>query len=371
MSSSGAGRDFARRGRLAVAGSPRSLGLATQPDLAARMKTAQRGLRARLERRSALVDVLRATHSSLDPQKVSEFLVNWAPEWIPVPGWAVVSADPGRELTLLAERGLLASLVSPAHDIAAWVVRYGTEFWSGDLERDRRVGASGAVSAIGFPLSSRGRNIGALVGLDPNPSADPSMSPAVLAGWRALLEPAAIALENALRVQRAEALSVTDDLTRLYNSRFLNQSLRRETKRATRSGKPLSLLFIDLDGFKSVNDTHGHLHGSRALVEAAALIRGSARETDVVARFGGDEFAVVLPETTGEGAWAVAERIRARIAEHQFLSGEGLDVRLTVSIGVACLPDVARTAEELLQVADRAMYQIKGAGKNGTQLAAD
>ena len=93
-----------------------------------------------------------------------------------------------------------------------------------------------------------------------------------------LLEPAAVALDNAMQLKRAEALSVTDDLTRLYNSRYMNQVLRRETKRASRSGRPLSLLFIDLDGFKSINDTHGHLFGSRALVEAATVIRGSARK---------------------------------------------------------------------------------------------
>ena len=105
-------------------------------------------------------------------------------------------------------------------------------------------------------------------------------------------------------IERAEALSVTDDLTRLYNSRYLNQSLRRETKRAVRTGNTLSLLFIDLDGFKAVNDTYGHLCGSRALVEAAAVIRSCARETDVVARFGGDEFAVILPETGARGRHA-------------------------------------------------------------------
>jgi len=126
---------------------------------------------------------------------------------------------------------------------------------------------------------------------------------------------------------------------------------------------------MDLDGFKSINDRHGHLCGSRALVEAAAVIKASARETDVVARFGGDEFAVVLPDTGGEGAYAVGERVRERIAEHHFLEGEGLTIRLTVSVGVSTLPDVASSAEELVQAADAAMYQVKDRGKNGIQAA--
>jgi diguanylate cyclase (GGDEF)-like protein len=192
----------------------------------------------------------------------------------------------------------------------------------------------------------------------------------MLRAVRLLLEPAATALDNALLLKRAEALSVTDDLTKLYNSRYLNMVLRRETKRASRSGRPLSLLFIDLDGFKGVNDAHGHLAGSRALVEAAAVIRLSARETDVVARFGGDEFSVVLPDTGGDGAFAVGERIRERIAEHRFLAGDGLDIHLTASVGVATLPDVAASADELVQAADKAMYQVKDSGKNSIQAAA-
>jgi diguanylate cyclase (GGDEF)-like protein len=195
------------------------------------------------------------------------------------------------------------------------------------------------------------------------------MAPNNLRAVRLLLEPAAVALDNALILERAEALSVTDDLTHLYNSRYLDMVLRKETKRASRSGRPLSLLFIDLDGFKTINDTHGHLFGSRALVEAAAVIRGSARETDVVARFGGDEFALVLPDTGGEGAYAVGERIRERLAAHVFLLGDGLHIHLTGSVGVATLPDVAASAEELIQAADKAMYQVKDRGKNGIQSA--
>src|SRR5205814_1765775 len=204
--------------------------------------------------------------------------------------------------------------------------------------------AVGAV--IAFPLSSRGRRVGALIGLDRAASArEPRMAASNLRAVRVLLEPAAVALDNALQLKRAEELSVTDDLTHLYNSRYLDQVLRRETKRASRSGRPLSLLFIDLDGFKSINDTHGHLAGSRALVEAAAVIRGSARETDVVSRFGGDEFALILPDTGSEGAYAVGARIRERLAAHEFLADDDLNIRLSCSVGVATLPDVAASAE--------------------------
>jgi diguanylate cyclase (GGDEF)-like protein len=254
--------------------------------------------------------------------------------------------------------------------IAKWVMSRGQEFAAPDLKRDSRLADPTVGAVLAFPLSCRGRRVGALIALDRAPSArEPRLSPTMLRAVRILLEPASVALDNALLLKRAEALSVTDDLTHLYNSRYLNLVLRRETKRASRSGRPLSLLFIDLDGFKGVNDTHGHLFGSRALVEAAAVIRQSARETDVVSRFGGDEFALVLPDTGGEGAFAVGERIRERIAAHKFLAADGLDIHLTGSVGVATLPDVAASAEELVQAADKAMYQVKESGKNGIQAA--
>ena len=106
-------------------------------------------------------------------------------------------------------------------------------------------------------------------------------------------------------------------------------------------------------------------------MEAAVVIRGCARETDVVARFGGDEFAVILPDTGRDGAIMVAERIRDRIAAHSFLTSDQLNVHLTASVGIATLPDVASSADELVQAADRAMYKVKVSGKNGIHLAAD
>jgi diguanylate cyclase (GGDEF)-like protein len=344
----------------------------SRADLAARLKQKLRTLRIRIEKRETLIETVRGANATLDPPKVAAWIVGQISQWIPAPCWALVAHDLEGQLAILADDGLTPNVGPSVWGSAAWVLKHGRELLSADLSKDNRVSGQVAGSAVAFALVSRGKTVGALVGLDPMPSASmPALTAAMLNSLRTLLEPQAIALENALTVQRAESLSVTDDLTRLYNSRYLNQVLRRETKRASRSGRPLSLLFIDLDGFKQVNDTYGHLSGSKALVEAAGLIRGCARETDVVARFGGDEFSVILPDTGREGAVSVAMRVRERVAEHSFLKTDGLTVRLTASVGLATLPDVAGSAEELVRAADKAMYRVKDAGKNGIHVATD
>jgi two-component system cell cycle response regulator len=338
-------------------------------DLSTRLRVFQRAIRSRVERRDALIEVVRLVNTTLDPERLASLIAERAATWVPAPCWAIVTVDVSGQLTVLGERGLAPEMGPAIHAVATWVMEHG-EFASPDLRADPQVTDPSVGAVLAFPLTSRGRRIGALIALDRLKSARaPRLAPSMLRAVRVLLEPAATAIDNALLLKRAEALSVTDDLTRLYNSRYLNLVLRKETKRASRSGRPLSLVFLDLDGFKSINDAHGHLLGSRALVEAAAILRASARETDVVARFGGDEFVIVLPDTPAEGAFAVGERVRARIAAHRFLAGDGLDLHLTVSVGVATLPNVAGSPDELLHAADLAMYRVKQIGKNGIQAA--
>ena len=338
-------------------------------DLASRLRPLQSALRSRLSRADVLTDVIRDVNASLDPERVADAIVGRAAEWLPAPAWIVYAID-ASGVRSFAARGVTPTLEPAAVAVGQWVLKRGEVCMAMNLAEDSRFSGAPPAAAIALPLQCRGKTVGALVGLDRNPaSREPRLVAATQAAVLQALEPGAIALDNALRVARAEALSVTDDLTQLYNSRYLSQVLRRETKRASRSGRPLSLLFIDLDGFKSINDTHGHLYGSRALVEAAGLIRQSARETDVVARFGGDEFALILPDTGSEGAAAVGERIRDRVNAHAFLQGDGLNIHLTVSVGVATLPDVAASTEGLIQAADEAMYHVKEHGKNGIYIA--
>ena len=339
-------------------------------DFAGRLNASQRLLRGRIDRRDTLVEIIRAVNATLEPLEIGELILERASIWMPAAGWAVVSADPTGQLSVLAARGVNDADEPDVRAVAKWVMNRGEEFGSENLCSESRVRGQALGAVLALPLSGRERRVGALVAFDRAAASQrPKLAPRVLQSVSLLLEPAAMALDSALLLKRAEELSVTDDLTQLYNSRYLNLVLRRETKRASRSGRPLSLLFIDLDGFKGVNDTHGHLYGSRALVEAAGLIRGSARETDVVSRFGGDEFAIVLPDTGGEGAYAVGERVRDRVAAHSFLADDGLTIHLTASVGVATLPDVAASADELVAAADKAMYAVKDSGKNGIQAA--
>ncbi len=180
-----------------------------------------------------------------------------------------------------------------------------------------------------------------------------------LADLRYLCEQVTLGFANACRYQDAQELMYTDDLTGLYNHRYMQLSLSREIRRSQRYGLRFSLLFLDLDRFKEINDSYGHLAGSAALQEVGHLLAGCVRDVDTLFRFGGDEFAAILVETDDRTARIVAERIRQVIETHTFLHEQGTPSHLTVTSGFSTFPTDATEKKELLDLADRAMYAGK------------
>jgi len=180
---------------------------------------------------------------------------------------------------------------------------------------------------------------------------------------------AALALENRRLARDLQKLAVTDDLTQVFNYRYLKSSLRRELKRAARFRQNLSVVMIDVDNLKSYNDVNGHLRGSFLLKDLAGLCMAQVRSFDVLAKYGGDEFTIILPQTDRAGAMVVAERVRSAVATHAFaLAPAG---RITVSLGVAMFPEDGQDSVTLLQVADRALYRAKRAGRNRVESSED
>jgi len=184
-----------------------------------------------------------------------------------------------------------------------------------------------------------------------------------------IAEHAALAFDNARQYSEAKGLAFLDSLTNLYNSKYLDAALDKELKRADRLLMPLTVLFVDIDNFKQVNDRNDHLAGSKVLVDVSRVILKAVREVDTVIRYGGDEFVVVLVDADYDVSLRVAERIRSSIEGTPFLEEDGLHIRITVSIGVATYPIHTRNKKELLQMADKAMYKAKDMSRNTSYVA--
>jgi diguanylate cyclase (GGDEF)-like protein len=227
---------------------------------------------------------------------------------------------------------------------------------------DMRLLEEGIRSYVLLPLNSRGRSIGVLaLGSEQSNGYDES----TLARMQPLADSVALAFENVRLFQKTRELSISDEVTPLYNFRYFHQILDRELKLVDRYRSVLSLIFLDLDRFKPINDQYGHLRGSRTLREVGFLIRAAVRETDYPARYGGDEFVVILPQTDLAAASILAEKLRRLIEGHTFLQEEGINARLGVSLGIATYPADASTKESLIRLADKRMYEDKGGRKTG------
>jgi diguanylate cyclase (GGDEF)-like protein len=216
----------------------------------------------------------------------------------------------------------------------------------------------GFASLVMLPLVAKGRSIG-LVEL--YAVTEVRLDGTALELVKMMANEAAMALDNATLYERARQLADRDPLTDFFNHRYFHQRLGEELLRAGRSRAPVSLLMLDLDEFKLVNDTFGHLFGDRVLHWTADLVRSTLRASDVPARYGGDEFAVILPDTDPAGARLVAARIERAFAEHAYQSEGGHPVPVGVSVGAATYPAQATSATDLIAAADADLYATKRA----------
>jgi len=340
--------------------------------------------RVGVERLRAAFEVVAALHFAADQRGAAQAALAGFSALFPADRWTIYlvgDAGPFGEAPFepLAVRGLTESeralpeedwrraLMGDALSLAGTESKAAREAAAAAETVRKREGERRAVAA---PLVSGERVVGVLEAVREGARAR-SFSAGDAALLSALALPLAAALSNSARVAEAERLSQTDDLTRLHNARYLRQYLVGELKRARRYGSHVTAFFLDLDDFKQVNDRHGHLVGSHVLMEMAGVILASVRDTDVVARYGGDEFVVVLPETGMEMGLRVAERVRERISAHTFSGGRNLRLGLTASFGVAAFPDHAQSPQQLIARADTAMYEAKAARKNCVRHAAE
>jgi diguanylate cyclase (GGDEF)-like protein len=251
-------------------------------------------------------------------------------------------------------------------DFTRALLRNGLPVISPDLADDGRVSAEDgcpgieAGPALFVPLWQREQATGYLAFYrrrgQPRFASEEIRSALLLGAWTGM------AIENLRLSESLEKLAVTDDLTQVYNYRFLKTALRREIKRAGRFGQQLALVMIDVDNLKGYNDRFGHLRGSYLLKEIASLVSEQVRSFDLLAKYGGDEFTMILPQTDREGAMVVAERVRSAVASHSFPNA--VDGAITISLGVATFPEDADDANSLIQAADRALYLAKQRGRN-------
>jgi diguanylate cyclase (GGDEF) domain len=226
------------------------------------------------------------------------------------------------------------------------------------FESARLVGAIEVPGSLEIPLTYRNSIIGVLVVEDDTPNRDWEDEEMLMV--RTVSDQLAVAISHARLFRHVQTQAMTDALTSLYNHRYFQERLDREIKMADRNNESLSLILLDLDHLKRINDTHGHRAGDAALCHVACILQTTVRDIDICARYGGEEFVIILPQCEREAAFQVAERVREAIA----LKPATKVGAVTASIGLATYPNPARTKEELIEMADRAMYMAKDAGRN-------
>ena len=320
-------------------------------------------------------DVARALTSSLDLDSILGAIMQQMEQFFEPESWSLLIVDDEHQNLYYAVAAGKSSgdrnlRVDMGEGIAGWVAQHGEPVIVSEPGKDPRFVTDGAVSpvrsAICIPLRSRDRTLGVIELL--NYRAD-TLTDETMAFLRVLCDYAAIAIQNVRAVERIQELTITDDCTGLFNSRHLFSITEVELERSRRFSLPFSLIFIDLDHFKRVNDLHGHLTGSRLLAEIARTIKHSVRGIDSAFRYGGDEFIVLLPQTGKDAALEVTQRLLHALRDTKYLLAEGLEVRMMASFGIASYPEDGSTIQEIIGAADQMMYMVKNSSRGNIAVA--
>jgi diguanylate cyclase (GGDEF)-like protein len=324
-------------------------------------------------------DVAKALISTLNLDAVLQTIMEKMAEYFRPDTWSLLMTDEAKgELYFAiavgdASEALKSVRLRIGEGIAGWVARHGKPVLVPDVYHDPRFAKRidemtrwQTRSIICIPMLSHDKVLGViqLVNVDMNGFGDNEM---LL--LQALADYAAIAIDNARAVETIQALTITDDCTGLYNARHLYKILETEVGRSQRFGYQFTVLFLDIDHFKLVNDNHGHLVGSRLLYEVGYAIKSHLRLIDYAFRYGGDEFIVLLPQTSKEAALPVCQRLLEMFRSSSFIRDQDLNLNVRASIGAATYPDDAQTGHDLIRVSDEMMYQVKNDTRDNIAVA--
>ncbi len=325
-------------------------------------------------------EIGKALTSSLDLNEVLKIVMDKISELLKPKNWSLLLLDEKTgELYFEIAVGKGADKIKDlrlklGEGIAGWVAKEKKPLLVPDVSKDPRFSKKAdersnfvTRSIICVPLVVRDKCLGAIELI--NKVEEDNFGEEDLTVLTTLADYTAIAIENAILFKKVQELTITDDLTKLYNSRFMHNRLDYEVERARRFKYELSMIFLDLDHFKEANDRYGHLCGSKILIEVAQLLKKNLRNIDMICRYGGDEFVILMPQTSKKNAVKVAQKLRRLITRAEFLKEEGINYKLTASFGVASFPEDAKNKIELIHMADHAMYKIKNRTKDGVACA--
>ncbi len=358
-------------------------GLLEQAQLSGEFESQIRSLRHKIgnveKEFEVFLKVGRTIASSLEFNEVLRSIMNITGRLLESEAWSVALLDPETdEMVFEAAKGsagvqVKGMRIPRGKGIIGWVAEHGETLIVADTDKDQRhfkvvdqnVGFQ-SRSILCMPLKARGKVLGAIEFIN---KLDSQFTLSDTEHVQVFVDLAAVSLENALLYRRVAELSERDELTGLFNQKTLVKRLGQELEIATRNDRSLAYIFLDLDFFKRINDRLGHLMGRETLREVGELLRETAEGKEILGRYGGDEFWVIMPDTEREEALAAAEKIRKSIEGHVFLKRYNQEISLTASVGVAMFPDHALTFDDLARMADQALYQAKQEDRNKVILA--